>query len=212
MGWLMLALIAGFTALLLWRLGLPRVVWTTAGAAIMFGATGYALQGTPGLPASPAKPQTTQLDVAPDIIEMRGAFFGRYTGDAAYQTAADAMIRISDPASAVRVTLGGINHNPKSVALWTELGSVLVAHDGGNVSPAALFAFRHAIQLAPRHPGPPFFLGLGYAQAGQFPEARLWWARSLELSPPNASTRPMIKERLALLDQFIAMSRVQQQP
>ncbi len=210
MGWLMLALVAALSGLLLWRLGLPKIVWTTTGAAMMLGATGYALQGAPSLPASPAKPQSAQLDVAPDILEMRGAFFGRFTGDAAYQTAADAMIRVSDPASAVRVTLGGINRNPRSVALWTELGSVLVTHDAGNVSPAALFAFRRAIQLAPRHPGPPFFLGLGYAQAGQFPEARLWWARSLELSPPGASTREKIKERLMLLDQFIAMSKAQQ--
>lgn len=210
MGWLMLALVAALSGLLLWRLGLPKIVWTTTGAAMMLGATGYALQGSPRLPASPAKPQSAQLDVAPDILEMRGAFFGRFTGDAAYQTAADAMIRVGDPASAVRVTLGGINRNPKSVALWTELGSVLVTHDAGNVSPAALFAFRHAIQLAPRHPGPPFFLGLGYAQAGQFPEARLWWARSLELSPPGVSTREKIKERLMLLDQFIAMSKAQQ--
>jgi hypothetical protein len=211
MGWLMLALIGAVTVLLLWRLGLPKLVWTTAGAALLFGATGYALQGSPSLPASPAKPQSTQLDVAPDIVELRGAFFGRFTGDSAYQTAADAMIRNSDPASAVRVTLGGINRNPKSAALWTELGSVLVTHDAGNVSPAALFAFRHAMQLAPRHPGPPFFLGLGYAQSGQLQNARMWWARSLELSPPGASYRTAIQERLMLLDQFIAMSRAQGQ-
>ncbi|WP_374145399.1 tetratricopeptide repeat protein [Sphingomonas sp. 28-63-12] len=198
--------------LLRW-LSLPRNVWTITAAALLFGATGYVLQGSPKLPASPAQPQSTKLDVAPDIVELRGAFFGRFTGDAAYQTAADAMIRISDPASAVRVTLGGIDRNPRSVALWTELGSVLVTHDAGNVSPAALFAFRRAMFLAPRHPGPPFFLGLGYAQAGRLQNARIWWQRSLELSPPGASYRTAIQERLMLLDQFIAMSQAQgQQP
>ena len=211
MGWVMLLLIGLASGVLLWRLSLPRLVWTMAGAALLFGATGYALQGTPNLPASPAKPQSNKLDVAADIVELRGAFFGRYTADAAYQTAADAMIRISDPASAVKVTLGGINRNPRSPSLWTELGSVLVTHDAGNVSPAALFAFRRAMILAPRHPGPPFFLGLGYAQSGQLENARLWWQRSLQLTPPGASYRNAIAERLMLLDQFIAMNKAQQQ-
>jgi len=130
MGWVMIALIGTAAALLLWRLGLPRILWTTAAAALLFGATGYALQGSPQLPASPAKPQTNKIEIAADLIELRATFFGRFTGDAAYQTAADAMLRINDPASAVKVTLGGIDRNPRSVALWTELGSVLVTKDG----------------------------------------------------------------------------------
>lgn len=210
MGWVMLALIGAAAAALLWRLCLPRMLWTTSAAALVLGAAGYALQGSPFLAATPAKPETTQVDIAPDIVELRGALFGRFTGDAAYQTAADAMIRASLPAAAVKVTLGGIDKNPNSAALWTSLGSVLVTHDGGNVSPAALFAFRRAMQLAPNHPGPAFFLGLGYVQAGQVENARLWWARSLALCPPKASYRMAIAERLMLLDQFIAMNRAQQ--
>ncbi|OYW21532.1 MAG: hypothetical protein B7Y98_02585 [Sphingomonas sp. 32-62-10] len=211
MGWAMLIGIALAAAALLWRLGVPRVLWTSSAAALVFGAAGYALQGSPSLPASPAKGQISKLDVAADIVELRGAFFGRFTQDAAYQTAADAMIRSNDSAAAVKVTLGGIDRIPKSVPLWTELGSVLVKHDGGNVSPAALFAFRRAMFIAPRHPGPPFFLGLGYAQSGQLQNARFWWRRSLELSPPGASYRTAIQERLMLLDQFIMMSQQQGQ-
>jgi hypothetical protein len=149
MGWAMLIGIALATGLLLWRLALPRVLWTWGAAALMFGAAGYALQGSPNLPASPAKGQASKLEVAADIVELRGAFFGRFTQDAAYQTAADAMIRSNDSAAAVKVTLGGIDRNPKSVPLWTALGSALVTHDGGNLSPAALFAFRRAMFIAP---------------------------------------------------------------
>lgn len=207
MGWLMLLLVALASAALLWRLGVPRLLWTSAATALLLGASGYALQGAPDLPASPAKPQVTDLDISTDIVELRGALFGRFTGDAAYQTAADAMIRANAPAAAVKVTLGGIDKNPRSAAMWTELGSVLTTHDGGNVSPAALFAFRRAMMLAPRHPGPPFFLGLSFVQSGRLDQARIWWARSLELTPPDASYRGQIQERLMLLDQFIAMSR-----
>ncbi len=211
MGWAVLIGIVVAAAALLWRLGVPKLLWTSTAAALMFGAAGYALQGSPSLPASPAKGETSKLDVAADIVELRGAFFGRYTLDAAYQTAADAMIRSNDPSSAVKVTLGGIDKNPKSVALWTELGTVLVTHDGGNLSPSALFAFRRAMFIAPRHPGPPFFLGLGYAQSGQLQNARLWWQRSHDLSPPGASYRTAIQERLMLLDQFILSTQQQTQ-
>lgn len=211
MGWAMLIGIIVAAAALLWRLGVPRILWTSSAAALIFGAAGYALQGSPNLPASPAKGETSKLDVAADIVELRGAFFGRFTQDAAYQTAADAMIRSNDPAAAVKVTMGGIDRNPKSVALWTELGTVLVTHDGGNLSPSALFAFRRAMFIAPRHPGPPFFLGLGYAQSGQLQNARLWWRRSLDLSPPGTSYRTAIQERLMLLDQFIMMNQQQAQ-
>lgn len=211
MGWVVLALLAALAALLLWRLGVPRLLWTTMGAALALGATGYALQGSPGQPEKLAEPVVESADIQADISELRGAMFGRFDGNAAYATAAEAMIRAGSPASAVKVTLGGLDRFPNSPALWTELGSVLVAHDGGNVSPAAIFAFNRAIRLAPRHPGPPFFLGLGYVEAGQLAEARRWWARSLELTPPGASYRPAIVERLALLDQFIVMAQQQQQ-
>lgn len=210
MGWAMLAIIGGGAALLLWRLGVPRLLWTLAGAALMLGATGYALQGSPALPGKVARPQVRTLEIEPDLVELRNAMFGRFSIDAAYQTAADAMIRANEPAAAVKVTLGGLDKLPNSAALWTELGSTLVTHDGDTMSPPALFAFRRAMRLAPRHPGPPFFLGLGYVQAGQLPEARKWWARALQLTPPGLSYRAAIAERLALLDQFMQMAAAAQ--
>ncbi len=210
MGWIMLAIIGGAAAVLLWRLGVPRILWTTAAAALMLGAVGYTLQGSPNRAASPAKPKIDSAELAADVQALRGAMFSRFTADAAYQTAADAMIRAGEKGSAVKVTLGGIDHYPRSIQLWTQLGSVLVTHDGDNMSPAALFAFRRAIQLNPRHPGPPFFLGLGYVQSGRLAEARPWWARALALTPANASYRGEIAERLMLLDQFLAMAAQQQ--
>lgn len=206
MGWIMLAMIGGGAALLLWRLGVPKMLWTTMAAALLLGATGYALQGSPNRAASPAKPVRESAELGSDISALRGRIFSRFTADAAYETAANAMIRAGEPGAAVKVTLGGIDHYPRSIQLWTQLGSVLVMHDGDNVSPAALFAFRRAIQLNPRHPGPPFFLGLGYVQAGRLAEARIWWARALALTPPGASYRGEIAERLMLLDQFLAMA------
>lgn len=206
MGWAMLALIGGVAALALWRLGVPRLLWTMVGTALVLGAAGYAAQGSPQLAETLAKPQARSLEIEPDMVALREAMFGRFSLDAAYQKAADAMIRANDPAAAVKVTLGGLDKLPNSSALWTQLGSTLVIHDGGTMSPAALFAFRRAMRLAPQSPGPAFFMGLGYVQSGNLPDARGLWARALSLAPPGTTYRTAIAERLALLDQFIAMS------
>ena len=94
------------------------------------------------------------------------------------------MLRAGDARAAILWILAGINHIPNSAALWTGLGSAYAQHDGNLVSPEALFAFRRAMQLAPRHPGPPFFLGLAYVRANQFSQALPYWRRALALTPP----------------------------
>ena len=76
------------------------------------------------------------------------------------------------------------------------------------VSPPALLAFRRAAQLAPEHPAPPFYLGMAYVRAGQFREARPYWARALALSPEGQSYSREIALRLALLDRLLASGAV----
>jgi cytochrome c-type biogenesis protein CcmH/NrfG len=130
--------------------------------------------------------------------------FGRYTLDAAYLTAADAMTRTGDSESAVRVLLGGLDRIPRSLPLWTALGSAMAAHDGNTLSPPARFAFEQAIRIAPTHPAPPFFLGLAHVRAEEYAAARPYWARAAALSPEGASYRRDIALRLALLDRLLA--------
>lgn len=206
MGWLMLALLGGGAMALLVTLRLSRTLWSFAGAALMLGAIGYAWQGWPDLPASPATPIASAAQDDPGLSELRDQMFGRFTGDGAYMVAADAMMRSGEPRLAVQVILGGIRAVPKSALLWTGLGTALAAHDGGQVSPPALFAFQQAMRLAPRHPAPPFFLGLAYVRAGDFAAARPLWIRALALTPPGASYRRDIAVRLALLDRYLTMA------
>ena len=123
MGWIALALIGIAAAALLWRLGVPRMLWTTAAAALMLGAAGYALQGSPNRAASPAKPKLDTTEIAAEIASLRGQMFSRFTADAAYETAADAMLRAGLPGNAVKVTLGGLDRYPRSIQLWTELAA-----------------------------------------------------------------------------------------
>jgi tetratricopeptide (TPR) repeat protein len=205
MGFLFLLLIGLGAFALMWRFGLPRAVWSAAGAALMLGAAGYAWQGRPFQPGRPTAPNNRPYPLDPAEIELRDRLWGRFTSDAAYLTASDAMLRAGDAGSAAAVTLGGIRAIPRSAELWTGLGMNLAAHDGDQVSPPAAFAFQQAMRLAPQHPAPRFFAGLAYVKAGKFAEARPYWRRALALTPANYSYRGEIAQRLALLERYLAM-------
>jgi len=212
MGWMALALIGIAAAGLLWLIGVGRGMMWFAGAALMLGATGYALQGSPGLEGHPVKANVTPIEVDSGLVELRGKMFGIGTGEAAFLGTSDAMIRAGDLGSASNLVLAGIRQSPNSAMLWTGLGSVLVQHDGDTMSPAASFAFRRAITLAPQHPGPYFFLGVAQIRARQLPAARAAWAQALALTSPTSAYREELAGRLALLDRFLAQNGNQPAP
>ena len=177
----------------------------------MLGAAGYAFQQKASLPGHPVESFAEPIEIDPALTELRDSMLGRFTGDGAYLVAADAMTRSGDTHAAVQAVLGGLERYPKSLTLWTGLGSAYAQHDG-TVSPAALFAFRHAAHLAPLHPAPPYFLGQAYIQSGQFALARPYWARALALTPPGLSYRNQIADQLNRLDAYLAaMDRAQAQ-
>ena len=205
MGYLWLAVIAAAVCALLAAMKVDRRLWSMVAAALMLGAAGYAWQGQPALAGHPATPGLAPTPDDSAMLDLRDQMLERYTGAAAYLVAADAMTRIGDRRAAVQVLLGGIRIAPKSLVLWTGLANALSAHDANQVSPPALFAFQQATRLAPKHPAPPFFLGLAYVRAGDFAKARPYWARALALTPADISYRGEIATRLALLDRFLAM-------
>jgi len=203
MGWIALILIAVAAMAALALLRVDRLLWSMVGAAMMLGAAGYAWQGSPMLPASPARTDATRMADDPSLIELRERMLGRFTADSAYLIASDAMARSGDRRSAVRAILGGLNRYPQSIMLWTGLGTALASHDANVVSPPALFAFRQAIRIAPEHPAPYFFLGLAYVRATDYPAARRAWAKALARCPERASYRRDVALRLALLDRLL---------
>lgn len=204
MGFLILALLGGGALAGLALLGVQRSLWSLIGAALMLGATGYALQGRAFLSGQYARPEARAAPVDEALIDLRDRMLGRLTQDWSYLVAADAMRRAGEDGLAVQAILGGIRRTPDSLKLWVGLGDALAAHDGGTVSPPALFAFQQATRIAPTHPGPPFFLGLAYVRAGDFAAARPLWVRAFRLSPEGTSYRREIGLRLALLDRYLA--------
>jgi hypothetical protein len=205
-GWVMLVLFGAAIFGALWISGVARTLWTTVGAALMLGAAGYAIQERAGLPGHPVEDNADPVAVYPQVIELRDQMLGRFTGDGAYLIASDALMRSGSRDTGARIVLMGANQYPRSLTLWTGLGTAIAQHDGGAVSPAARLAFDQATRLAPEHPAPPFFRGLAYVQSGDFRKGRAYWAQALALSPRAAPYREGIALRLAALDAMIAQT------
>ena len=207
MGWVMLALVGAVAFVLLALFGAPRNLWSFGAAALMLGATGYALQARPGLAGAPAASKEAAVDEegVARMRELRGAMFGRFSSlDTAFFPA-DALIRTGNPDSAARLMIGAVRQEPHNAALWTWLGMALVEADQGTMSPAARLAFRRATALAPRHPGPFFFYGMAQARVGQPEAAAPLLLRAYQLTPEGASYRGDIAGALVRARMLAAM-------
>lgn len=207
MGYVWLLTIGAAVFIGLALLGVGRALWSFVVAALMLGAAGYAWQGRPAQGGTPVRALAQAGALEPELVLLRERLFGRVATDEAYLAVADAATRAGDRRAAVRAVLAGVGKHPGSAALWTRLGETLAEHDQA-VSPPALFAFRQAARLAPRHPGPPFFQGLAHVRVGEFDQARDAWRRALALTAPQADYRPVIIGYMELMDAMLA----QQQP
>jgi len=196
MGWLILLLMIGASAGSLWLLKVPSGLLTAAGAALAFGAAGYALQGQPDLPGAPAEAALTG-DVAP-LTEARHAFFGRFTGDESWLGMSEALARSGDTENAVGILQNAVGRYPNSPQLWIGLGNALVDH-AHVLTPPAEFAYRRAAELSPGYPAPGFFYGLALARSGQRGAAVAVWRQVLADAPPKASWRPLVEQGIVAL-------------
>jgi cytochrome c-type biogenesis protein CcmH len=203
MGWVMLVLVAAMASGVLALIGYPKRLWTIAATALTLGATGYAWQGRPGIAGHPVETHDEKIEISEEVVKVRDAMFGRFGFDQTNFMRADAFTRNGDSLYAVIVMKDAVFKAPNDAAAWTGYGTALAEHDK-NVSPAARFAFDRAIALWPKHPGPPFFLGLAYVEAGQPVEGRAYIARAVELTPDSVSYKADLVMWLNQLDENIA--------
>ena len=205
MTWVFILLIAVVVwGVMAFLLKLPRTGWEIAAAALLFGISGYALQGHPGQAGAPQAPVENAKLADQTLIKGRqqmGAAFGQ---GQTWLILADALTRQGQYGAAADVLHNALAKSPKDADLWVALGNALVGHTAGVITPAAQFAFQKAANIAPDHPGPPFFMGLALAQSGRFAEARALWAELLVRSPADAPYRPDLQARLVRLDSIIA--------
>lgn len=196
MGWLTLVLIALLSLGFLWLLRVRGGFLTASAAALLLGASGYALQGRPDLLGAPA-PGSRAHDVFP-LTEARHAFYGYFTPAETWLRISEALARDGQSEDAVNVLQNAIKRYPGDAQLWIGLGNALVDHARGLTPPAEL-AYKRAAQMSPGYPGPPFFYGLALARSGDRQGALALWQQILKTAPRNADWRPLVEQGVAAL-------------
>lgn len=196
MGWLILfGLIAGSLGVL-WRLGVRGGLLTASAAALLLGASGYAMQGSPSLAGAPAE-KSERGDVFP-LTDARHAFFGNFTPAESWLRISEALARDGKSEDAVNVLQNAVRRYPGDPQLWIGLGNALVDHSRGLTPPAEL-AYKRASEMAPGHPGAPFFYGLALARSGDRAGALAVWHEVLKTAPADAEWRPLVEQGVKAL-------------
>ena len=196
MGWLILFLLIGVSLALLWRLGVRGGLLTASAAALLLGAAGYALQGRPTMPGSPAVAGEGH-DIFP-LTDARHAFFGNFTPAEPWLRMSEALARDGKSQDAVGILQNAVTRYPGDPQLWIGLGNALVDHARGLTPPAEL-AYQRAARAAPGHPGAPFFYGLALARSGDRQGAVAIWQQILKTAPKDAGWRPLVEQGVAAL-------------
>ena len=197
MGWLILILLIAFSLAALRLLGVRSAAFTASAAALLVGAAGYALQGSPDLPGSPARMSGRTDFIA--LTEARHAFFGDFTPAEAWLRMSEALARHGNSEDAVGILENAVKRYPGDAQLWIGLGNALVDHSRGLTPPTEL-AYRRAAEVTPDHPAAPFFYGLALARSGDREGAVREWKDILAKAPPDASWRPLVEQGVAALD------------
>lgn len=196
MGWLILLALIAFSIGGLWLLRVRGAGLTASAAALLIGAAGYALQGSPTLPGAPAR-GTEARDFFP-LTQARHAFFGNFSPAEPWLRMSEALARDGESADAVGILENATKRYPGDAQLWIGLGNALVDHARG-ITPAAELAYKRAEQVTPGYPGPHFFYGLALARSGDREGALKQWRDILATAPKDAGWRPLVEQGVAAL-------------
>lgn len=206
MTWLIaiaLALAAFAAAAFAFRL--DRRGWSAFAAALALGLAGYALQASPGIAGSPARPAAPDAELGGALIDARQAMVaeGERSRNPSLITA-DAFARNGQYVNATVLLREAVAKDPADGEAWLALGNALVEHAGGLLTPPALYAYRHAAELDPHGTGAGYFLGLALLRENRPEEARSMWRDTLANAAPDAAGRAQLEAVLARLEGALA--------
>ncbi len=203
MGWFLLAaFVLSIFVGLLWLGKLPRLTYELTVAAVLLGVAGYAWQGHPGMAGVSVEPVEQANSFDDSNIKSRDEMGERFGSAREWLIFSDSLNRSGKHGAAANYLRSGVKEHPDDPDLWVGLGNALVVHADGIITPAAQFAFQRAADISPEHPGPPFFLGLAFAQSGKIDRARAIWTELLERSSDDAPWRADLESRLEAMEQM----------
>ncbi|HUD29737.1 MAG TPA: tetratricopeptide repeat protein [Novosphingobium sp.] len=205
---LVIGLALAVLAVLLLVLKVPRGAREAVASALLLGIAGYVTQASPGLAGAPKEGREAISGDPAAMVEARG----KVTNSGIptlnrWVVTADAFARNGNYADAAEVLRIAVEEDPKSSEAWLAMANALFGHADDTLTPGALYAYRQAMQTDPDAPGPPFFLGLAFAQEGRLAEARKLWADLLLRAPDDAPWRMPLFQQLQRLDAVIAAQK-----
>ncbi|MHB9880881.1 tetratricopeptide repeat protein [Pacificimonas sp. ICDLI1SI03] len=168
----------------------------------VLGGGAYAITGMPGLPSQPVAAPTPPPGNAARQAEAQTALLSDPGNVAAWAQFSDSLIAEGRSLEAVEGLRLAVHAMPQSADLWVQLGSALMSHGDGVITPAARLAFGRASALQPEHPAPPYFLGLAYLQAGEPDQALAVWRDLEQRTPQGAPWRADLQERIGAAERM----------
>jgi cytochrome c-type biogenesis protein CcmH/NrfG len=208
MGWLILIVLALAALAAVWRFGrLDRAGLQLLAAALLLAGAGYAWQGSPGMAGSPQAAAGRPPAPESAFAALREDMFGRFDTADRWLGMSERYLSRGDTRQAAGLIRSALRAHPDNAVLWTGYGDALVLHGKGVLSPAADLAFRRAVSLAPKHPGPRIFYGIALAQNGRLDEAELAWRQALALSPADSPWREGLERQIEMVGQARAQGR-----
>ena len=196
-GWFALLLLLGASIAVLWALRVRGPMLQLSGAALLFGAAGYAMDGRPGLGSAPRAAEQGRAPIP--LTNLRHAFFGKFGPTEHWLLISESYARRGRTREAAGVLESAVREHPGDPVLWVGLGNALADH-AGMLTPASELAFRRASELAPQHPAPRFFYGLALARSADTKDALIIWRQLLANAPANASWRPAVEDAVAAIE------------
>lgn len=199
-------------ALLLFVFKVPRGGREAVASALLLGIAGYVTQGHANLAGAPTEAREAVSGNPAAMVEARS----KVTNSGIPTTnrwvvTADAFARNGDYAAAAELLRIAVEKDPKSSEAWLAMANALVGHADGTLTPGASYAYRRAIAADSDAPGPPFFLGLAFAQEGRLSDARALWAGVVERAPADAAYRAPMIAQLERIDAVIAAQTTESQ-
>lgn len=171
---------------------------TAAVALPLLGFGLYLWLGRPDLPALPfAAKETQPVAISAELAELEAAVAAQPTKAEVWVALAagyDAAARPQDAATAYgkAVALGA-----QDATTFAAYGQALLVANQGEMSDAAIAAFRRAIAVDPSNPTSRFFLALAKAQVGDVEGALTDWLALEKDTPVDAPWRATLQDHIA---------------